>query len=595
MRTTSGKVMPPRVRQRYRPTWLMSWSRHGYEKASYCISHTGRKPAMQSPTAEPRIPASASGVSTQRSGPKRSRSPAVARKTPPARPTSSPSTITFASRSISTWSASFTASTSRRSGTEDPPQLGEVVPERLRRIGERVLEDEADVGWKLCLGGGDAGAHEVGGLGLDLLVERVVQDPLAAEVAGEAADALVRPLLLDPLQVDVGLRVVRRRVRRGAVADRFDEGRSAAAAGAGHRLAGGLEDGENVATVHPQPGDPVARRLVGERLRAGLVGERRRDRPLVVVAQKDERCPHDGGEVGALVECAFGGGAVTEERQRAGALAAQPLAPGKPRRVRHLRRDRDADRGDVVVGRVPPAGRVAAPPGEDRRRRHAAEKTDRRLAIAREDPVVVLERVHRARLNCLVAPEDRVRADAALAVVDDGPLVVGAQQHHRPVQRQQLLLPDALDLSVGDGVAVADHSAEIALRGHRGRHFGADDTSQGSVNARASTGSRPARTSAAVGSTGTSGSTARRVSPGATSTHSAATYAVRPARGSSIAIRSPHWLGAPPLRSPTRIAFVSRSTDAAKLPAAEKVIRPRSTTTLPRCFSGPVFTSSTKG
>src|SRR5918993_1090936 len=548
----------------------MSWSRHGYEKASYCISQTGRKPAMQSPTAEPRIPASASGVSTQRSGPKRSRSPAVARKTPPARPTSSPSTITFASRSISTWSASFTASTSRRSGTEDPPQLGEVVPERLRRIGERVLEDEADVGWKLCLGGGDAGAHEVGRLGLDLLVERVVQDPLAAEVAGEAADALVRPLLLDPLQVDVGLRVVRRRVRRGAVADRFDEGRSAAAAGAGHRLA-------------------------GERLRAGLVGERRRDRPLVVVAQKDERCPHDGGEVGALVECAFGGGAVTEERQRAGALAAQPLAPGKPRRVRHLRRDRDADRGDVVVGRVPPAGRVAAPPGEDRRRRHAAEKADRRLAIAREDPVVVLERVHRARLNCLVAPEDRVRADAALAVVDDGPLVVGAQQHHRPVQRQQLLLPDALDLSVGDGVAVADHSAEIALRGHRGRHFGADDTSQGSVNARASTGSRPARTSAAVGSTGTSGSTARRVSPGATSTHSAATYAVRPARGSSIAIRSPHWLGAPPLRSPTRIAFVSRSTDAAKLSAAEKVIRPRSTTTLPRCFSGPVFRSSTKG
>src|SRR6266487_2760439 len=56
----------------------MSWSRHGYENASYCISQTGRQPAMQSPTAEPRMPASASGMSTQRSGPKRSRRPAGA-------------------------------------------------------------------------------------------------------------------------------------------------------------------------------------------------------------------------------------------------------------------------------------------------------------------------------------------------------------------------------------------------------------------------------------------------------------------------------------------------------------------------------------
>src|SRR3954451_5729481 len=126
----------------------MSWSRHGYEKASYCISQTGRKPAMQSPTAEPRIPASASGVSTQRSGPKRSRSPAVARKTPPARPTSSPSTSTDGSRSSSTWKQSLIASTmlsSANPAPEDAAQLGEVVLERGGRLGERVLEDEADV------------------------------------------------------------------------------------------------------------------------------------------------------------------------------------------------------------------------------------------------------------------------------------------------------------------------------------------------------------------------------------------------------------------------------------------------------------------
>src|SRR6478735_3657358 len=154
MRTTSGNAIAPPVRQRYRPTWVISWSRHGYEKASYCISHTGRQPAMQRPTAELRIPASASGVSTQRSGPKRSRSPAVARKTPPARPTSSPITITSGSRSSSTWKASLTASTSV-SSAKDPPQFGEVGLQRGRWIDVRVREDERRVGGRLGLGGRD--------------------------------------------------------------------------------------------------------------------------------------------------------------------------------------------------------------------------------------------------------------------------------------------------------------------------------------------------------------------------------------------------------------------------------------------------------
>ena len=53
----------------------------------------GAPAAIASPMAVPMIPASASRVSTQRSGPNRSRRPAVARKTPPARrrPRPSPS------------------------------------------------------------------------------------------------------------------------------------------------------------------------------------------------------------------------------------------------------------------------------------------------------------------------------------------------------------------------------------------------------------------------------------------------------------------------------------------------------------------------
>src|SRR5215218_814603 len=115
---------------------------------------------MQRPTAPPMIPASASGMSTQRSGPKRSRSPAVARKTPPARPTSSPRTRTLSSRSISTWSASLTAST-RNLSAKNPPQLREIVRERRRRIGVGVLEDEGDVRLGLGLRLGDALTHDL--------------------------------------------------------------------------------------------------------------------------------------------------------------------------------------------------------------------------------------------------------------------------------------------------------------------------------------------------------------------------------------------------------------------------------------------------
>src|SRR4051794_29505980 len=150
---------------------------------------------MQRPTAEPRMPASASGVSTQRSGPKRSRSPAVARKTPPARPTSSPSTSTFSSRSSSTWNASLTASTRVSSATEDPLQLGEVGPERRRRVDVRVLEHERRVGRRLGFGGGDPVPQELLRLVAHGLGGLVREQPEPAQVRLVAPDALALPLL----------------------------------------------------------------------------------------------------------------------------------------------------------------------------------------------------------------------------------------------------------------------------------------------------------------------------------------------------------------------------------------------------------------
>src|SRR3954454_7954769 len=285
MRTTSGKSMPPRVRQRYRPTWLISWSRQGYENASYCISHTGRQPAMHRPTAAPRIPASASGVSTQRSGPKRSRHPAVARKTPPERPTSSPSTVTLSSRASSVCRASVTASTRSRKGTEDPPQLREVRSERRRRLRIRMLEEKLRPRRRFGFRSRDPRAHRVERVVLDIRRQRLGQQPGAPQVRLVAADALALPLLLDALEIDVRAWIVGGRVRRRAIRDRLDQRRPVARTRALDSLARCLVDGEDVAAVDADTGDAVTRGLVDERLRLRLRRDRRRDRPLVVVAE----------------------------------------------------------------------------------------------------------------------------------------------------------------------------------------------------------------------------------------------------------------------------------------------------------------------
>src|SRR5215208_6987275 len=156
---------------------------------------------MQRTTAPPMIPASASGVSTQRSGPNRSRRPAVARKTPPARPTSSPMTRTVSSRSISTWSASLTAST-RNFSAKDPPQLLEVARERRQRPGVRPVEHERDVGLGLGLRLLDPVPHELERPFLHLVRVRVGEDPEPPQVALITPDALLRDGVLDPLLID---------------------------------------------------------------------------------------------------------------------------------------------------------------------------------------------------------------------------------------------------------------------------------------------------------------------------------------------------------------------------------------------------------
>ena len=233
-----------------------------------------------------------------------------------------------------------------------------------------------------------------------------------------------------------------------------------------------LVDREHVCPVHAQARHAVADRLVGEGLGARLRLERRRDRPAGCCC----RSRISGAPVTAakFAPSWNAPSEVAPSPKNAIAHARSPLellAPRETRGVWHVRRDRHADRGDVVVLGVPPAGRMPAPPRQDRRRRQSAQQADRGLSVRGEDPVLVVERMDDADLHRLVVPEDRVRADAPLPVVDDRALVVRAQQDHRAVELEQLLLAEAVDLAVARAVGLADDTPQIAL-GRKNRHCG---------------------------------------------------------------------------------------------------------------------------
>ena len=130
------------------------------------------------------------------------------------------------------------------------------------------------------------------------------------------------------------------------------------------------------------PGHPVADRLVRERRARGLRRERRRDRPLVVVAEEDRpaRCMTPAN-VAPSWNGALRRRAVAEDAIATRSLALQPRAPreARPRAGRASRSARRSTRRCSPSGSTsPPDGRATT---EDRRRRHPAQQPDRRLAV----------------------------------------------------------------------------------------------------------------------------------------------------------------------------------------------------------------------
>src|SRR5438132_2051805 len=182
------------------------------------------------PTAIPAISPSASGVSATRSAPKRLCSPAVARNTPPFRPTSSPSTTTLSSSSMARASARLIASTSvmfdialRLLG-----KLGELHGVLPRQPRVEVLEHLLGPRRRRL----EVGLHHLLHVRRRFFRERLLlglrPGAFRVQPAAQPQDRLLLPLLGDFLGAAIARGVVRGGVIRQPVGERLDQRRPAA-------------------------------------------------------------------------------------------------------------------------------------------------------------------------------------------------------------------------------------------------------------------------------------------------------------------------------------------------------------------------------
>ena len=215
--------------------------------------------------------------------------------------------------------------------------------------------------------------------------DRVVLRPLLEQLLGDVERVVVDGVALHPQRLQLEQR------RAAAVARLLDRGL---------RLA---VDGEHVGAVDDDAFEAVRGGAVGEMLDRVAEVRRRRVRPLVVVADEDDRELADAGEVHRLVSVAAGHRALTGPADRDPLLVADPERQGAADRHRHHRRQvadhrdhpeagiRHVDVAVAAAGRAALAAHVLRedPPGLD-----AAGDVDAHVAVERRADVV---RAHRGR------------------------------------------------------------------------------------------------------------------------------------------------------------------------------------------------------
>src|ERR671913_64290 len=363
----------------------------------------------------PMIADSASGVSITRCSPKSLSRPSVMRKTPPRVPTSSPSRTTRSSASMASRRAVLSAlamvicaigaSLNPRPGTgpRTPPAAG-----------------TGPSGWPA----GRRRRGRPGRRGAGRARARPGARPPAAP-----GPPRPRPHPRGPQPVGDGL----------------DQGRPGPVARPLGRRPGHRVHGQDVVAVHLDPGEAEAEGPLVDGP-GHLLGQRHRDRPLVVLAEEHHRGAVHGGEVERLADVALAGGAVAEVGDGAD-LGPVPLgADGVADGVQGLGADGDRVKGQLVALGVP-AGQVGpAVEAEDRQHLHAGPDVDDAvLAVGGEHKVVRPERPGAADLGRLLAKAGRPDAELALTLKVVA-LDVDAPHHHQLAVQVAEVLVGQVDL-----------------------------------------------------------------------------------------------------------------------------------------------------
>lgn len=235
---------------------------------------------------------------------------------------------------------------------------------------------------------------------------RLVGVPLPLQEAAQPQDRVLGPPGLRLLVGAVLGRVVGRGVGAHPVRERLDQHRPLAPARPLQRGAGHRQTGQDVVAVDPDAGEAVPLRALVERhphLLLGGLG----DRPLVVLAEEDDRGVVDRGEGERLRDVALAGGAVAEvgDHGAVGAVLRHPH--GVTDGVQGLRADDDRVQVEVVGARVPATVVHAAEHAEQVGRVDSPDPGHPVLTVGGEDVVVVVQGAARADLGGLLPQQRR--------------------------------------------------------------------------------------------------------------------------------------------------------------------------------------------
>ena len=237
-------------------------------------------------------------------------------------------------------------------------------------------------------------------------------------------------------------------MRADAVGLALDQRRPAAGSRLVDRFLHREIDGNRVVAVQLHAGKSVRLGLDRDRLAGGLLRGGDADRPVVVLADEDDRRLEHAGEVHRHVEVALAGRAVAQVGRDHGPIALDPRRHGRADRLRQLRPDagrprnlidrlrRHVRRHLAALGLV---ARVAEDLAEVRHQRKAAQQHRAAFAQRREDPVARLQRDGGSQRGGLLSGGGAVETDSTLPLQRHHPLVECAQAHHLAIEAQERL------------------------------------------------------------------------------------------------------------------------------------------------------------